>query len=66
MTQCHLWCTLRKYGVPDSLVSLVHSFHDGIVAMVAVSGEEAPPLEVRNGLHQGCTIALTLIVYFVF
>ena len=30
-----LWCALRKYGVPDCLIDLVCSFHDGIVATVA-------------------------------
>ena len=60
-----IWCALWKYGVPDSLVDLVCSFHDGMVATVAVSREEALPFEVRNGLRQGCTIAPTLfILYF--
>ena len=57
-----LWCVLWKYGVPDSVVDLVSSFHDGMVATVAVSGEEAPPFEVRNSLRQGCTIAPTLFI----
>ena len=60
-----LWCALRKYGIRDSLVDLVRSFHDGMAATVAVDGEQAPPFEVRNGLRQGCTIAPTLfILYF--
>ena len=60
-----LWCALRKYGVPDCLVDLVHSFHDGMVASVVVGGKEAASFEVRNGLRQGCTIAPTLfILYF--
>ena len=60
-----LWCTLRKYGVLDCLVDLVRSFHDRMVASVVVGGEAAPSFQVRNGLHQGCTIAPTLfILYF--
>ena len=60
-----LWCPLQKYGVPDCLIDLVCSFHDGMVTTVAVGGEEAPPFQVRNGLCQGCTIAPTLfILYF--
>jgi len=42
--------------VPDCVVDLVRSFHDGMVATMAVSEEEASPFEVRNSLHQGCTI----------
>ena len=62
-----LWCALQKYGVPDCLIDLVHTFHYGMVATVAVSGEEAPLFQVRSGLHQGCTIAPTLfILYFEF
>ena len=41
-----LWCALWKYGEPDCLIDLVHSFHDGIVDTVAVGGEEAPPFQV--------------------
>jgi len=60
-----LWCGLQKYGVPDCVVELVRSFHDGMVATVVVSGEKAPPFEVKNGLCQGCTIAPSvLILYF--
>ena len=43
----------------------MRSFHDGMVASVVVGGEEAPSFQVRNGLHQGCTIAPTLFnLYF--
>jgi len=60
-----LWCALRKYSVPGCVVELVSSFHDGMVATVAVGGEKAPPFEVKNGLRQGCTIAPSLfILYF--
>ena len=41
-----LWCALRKYDVPDCLIDLVCSFHDGMVATLAVGGEEAPPFQV--------------------
>ena len=38
-----LWCALWKYGVPDHLIGLMCSFHDGMVATVVVGAEEAPP-----------------------
>ena len=60
-----LWCALQKYGVSNTLVDLVRSFHDGMVATVTVGGEEFSPFAVKNGLHQGCTIVPTLfIIYF--
>ena len=57
-----LWCVLQKYGVPNCLVDLPCSFHDGMAATVLVGGEDATPFEVRNGLRQGCTIAPTLFI----
>ena len=62
-----LQCVLQKYGVPDCLVDLLHSFYDGMAATVSVGGEDATPFEVRNILRQGCTIALTsFILYFIY
>ena len=60
-----LWCALQKYGVPNCLVDLARSFHNGMVASVVVGGEAAPSFQVRNGLRQGCTIApMLFILYF--
>jgi len=57
-----LWCVLQKYDVPNTVVDLVHCFHDGMVATMAISGEEAPRFEMRNGLPQGCNIIPTCIL----
>ena len=60
-----LWCALQKYGVPDIMIELIRSLHDGMSATVTVGGGRSEPFSVRNGLHQGCTIAPTLfILYF--
>ena len=60
-----LWCALRKYGVPDVLIELMQSLHDGISATVTVGGGRSEPFFIQNGLRQGCTIAPTLfILYF--
>ena len=60
-----LWCVLRKYGVPPSMLNVVRSLHDGMLAEVTVDGRVAPEFEVRNGLRQGCVIAPTLFnLYF--
>ena len=72
-TKLMILCQGRHCGVlcgnmvvPDCLIDLVRSFHDGMVATVEVGGKEAPPFQVRNGLRQGCTIASTLFIYLVF
>ena len=60
-----LWCVLKKYGVPPSMLSIVHSLHDGMSAEVTVNGQVAPEFEICNGLKQGCVIAPTLFnLYF--
>ena len=55
-----LWRALLKLGVPEGLVELVKSFHDGIKAKVRVDGELLEEFEVINGLCQGSTMAPTL------
>ena len=46
-----LWCVLKKYGVPPSMLSIVRSLHDGMSAEVTVNGQVAPDFEVCNGLR---------------
>jgi len=50
-----LRCVLQKYGVPDCLVDLLHSFHDGMAATVSVGGEDATPLEVKPSRLHYCS-----------
>ena len=45
-----LWCALRKYGIPENLIELVHSFHEGMSATVTVCGEKSSSFPVTNGL----------------
>eukprot|EP00399_MALV-I-05_sp_L67-4_P000160 gene160-65_t len=60
-----MWQVLRKWGVPEKLVSLIASIHEGMQVSVRVGQERAEPFEVRVGLRQGCTLAPTLfILYF--
>ena len=47
------------------MVNIIRSLHEGMKTEVRVDGHTAPEFEVRNGLRQGCTIALTLFnLYF--
>ena len=47
--------------MPYCLVDLVHSFHDRMAATVSVSGEDAPPFEVRKSELHHCS---NFILYF--
>jgi len=56
-----LWRALEKLGVPNSVVNLVKSFHDGMKAQLSINGELLEEkIDVDNGLRQGCTMAPTL------
>ena len=59
-----LWRALEKLGVPvpDTVVNLVKSFHDGMKAELSINGKLVHgKIDVDNGLRQGCTMAPTLV-----
>ena len=61
-----LWKVLEKYGVPEKMLNVVKSFHEGMHAEVRVGSTVTYTFEVRNGLRQGCTLAPTLFnIYFL-
>ena len=60
-----LWIVLEKYGVPEKVINLIRSFHDGMMSKVLVNGSVTEELEVNNGLRQGCTLAPTLFNLFI-
>ena len=60
-----LWKVLEKYGVPEKMLNIVKSFHEGMHAEVRVGSTVTDRFEVRNGLRQGCTLAPTSFnIYF--
>ena len=60
-----LWKVLEKYGVPEKMLNVVKSFHEGMHAEVRVGSTVTDRFEVWNGLRQGCTLAPTLFnIYF--
>ena len=60
-----LWCALCRYGIPENLMELVHSFHEGMSATVTVCGEKLSSFPVTNGLRQACTIAPTHFILYL-
>ena len=60
-----LWTALRALGVPESLVRLAASFHDGMFTRVRVGDRHTEQIAMNNGLRQGCTISPVLFnLYF--
>ena len=61
-----LWKVLYNYGVPPVMLSLIRSCHDGMTAVVRVGSGTTDIIDIiRNGLRQGCTMALVLFnLYF--
>ena len=58
-----LWQVLKKLGVPPTMLSVIRSFHEGMVAKVRVNGELSEDILVKNGLRQGsCSYAIHLIL----
>ena len=49
-----LWLALGKLGVPESIIQLIRSFHQDMKAIIRLDGNLLDPLEVENGLRQGC------------
>ena len=48
-----LWCALKKLGVPDLIIDIVWSLHEGMKVQVRVNGEMSEKINVENGLRQG-------------
>ena len=56
--------TVNRYGLwsilQERFVSIIRSFHEGILARVYECGELSDPFPVTNGTKRGCVLALTL------
>ena len=55
-----LWLALAKLGVPESIIQLIKSFHQGMEATIQLDGSTLDPIAVDNGLRQGCCMAPVL------
>ena len=55
-----LWKIMAKTGGPAKFIAMVRQFHDGTLARVQNDGEFSDPFLVKNGVKQGCVLALTL------
>ena len=55
-----LWKVLRKLSIPENMLSVISSFHDGMKASVRAGGESSASFNVSNGTKQGCVMAPVL------
>ena len=55
-----LWVILGKFGITESTIQLIHSFHHGMQATIRLDGNLLYPFKVENGLRQVCCIAPVL------
>jgi hypothetical protein len=60
-----LWKVLEKYGCPKKFISVIRSFHDGMMAQVTLCGDNSEPFEVGVGVRQGCVLAPVLFNMFL-
>ena len=59
-----LWKILKKLGIPDTMLKVIASFHDGMKASVVSNGDTSESFEVTNGTKQGCVMAPILFALF--
>jgi len=48
---------MAKYGIPESFLAIVKSFHEGMLARGLDEGESSETFQVTNGVKQGCVLA---------
>ena len=46
-----MWLALVRLGVPEEIVQLIHSFHEGMKAKIRLDGSLLEQFGVRNGLR---------------
>jgi hypothetical protein len=59
-----LWEILHRLGIPDRLVNLIISFHNGASAQTQVNGVLSSPFPLHRGLKQGSVLSSILFNIF--
>ncbi|KAJ1138529.1 hypothetical protein NDU88_004910 [Pleurodeles waltl] len=55
-----LWRIMEKFGYPGKFISMVHQFHDCMLARVLDDGDSSDTFPVTNRVKEGCALARTL------
>ena len=59
-----LFKILALIGCPPRLLSIIKSFHNGMLSTVQYDSETSPEFGVKSGVKQGCILASTLFGIF--
>ena len=59
-----LWRVLQKLGIPENMLRVIVSFHEGMKANVVSNGELSDSFGVTNGTKQGCVMAPVLFALY--
>ena len=59
-----LWQVLKKLGIPENMLNVIISFHQGMKANVVSDGMTSEPFNVTNGTKQGCVMGPVLFALF--
>ena len=60
-----LWMVFARFGAPQRMIPVIRQFHNGMRACVRINdGECSGWFAVKQGLRQGCVLALLLFNIF--
>ena len=57
--------SLRRFGVPEKLVSFITNAYQGSSATVLTGLGPSPDFSIHNGLRQGCTVSPVLFLIWI-
>jgi hypothetical protein len=60
-----MYSVLRRFGVPEAMIRIISSMHDGAIARVRVGANHTEGFEVTGGLRQGCCLAPCLAILYM-
>lgn len=56
----YLWATLRRFGLPATLIKRVQSLYEDAWTTVIINGEQSSPFRVSRGVRQGDPLSCLL------
>ena len=60
-----MYSVLRRFGVPETMIRVISSMHDGAIAKVRIGASHTEGFAVTGGLRQGCCLAPCLAILYM-
>ena len=57
-----LWTTLKEFGVPPHLISLLKRLYDETKGVIRVGNDHTAPFSFERGFRQGCGLSPLLFI----